>query len=69
MSVLLLTFCRKFGGLKHFTRILKKRAFMLSLSSKLCGPVPKYEFRVEVGIFEMKGGNEGGIMPNRLIRH
>ena len=37
--------------------------------SKLCGPVPKYEFRVEGGVFKMKGGNEDGIIPNRLIRH
>ena len=36
---------------------------------KLCGPVPKYEFRVEGEIFKMKGGNEDGIMTNRLIRH
>ena len=32
-------------------------------------PVPKYEFRVEGEIFKMKGGNEDGIMTNRLIRH
>ena len=37
--------------------------------SKLCGPVPKYEFRVEGGVLKMKGGNEDGIVPNRLIRH
>ena len=32
-------------------------------------PVPKYEFLVEGEIFKIKGGSEGGIMPNRLIRH
>ena len=32
-------------------------------ASKLCGPVPKYEFRVEGGIIKMKGRNEGDIMP------
>ena len=32
--------------------------------SELCGPVPKYEFRVEGGIFKMKGGNEDGAVHN-----